>query len=490
MTSLWRRRPAPFRPRVEALEDRRLLATFVVTNTMDDGPGSLRQAIRDVNTSAEASTIKFQIDSGPQRIAPLSGLPTITHPVTIDGRSQPGFEGTPLIELDGVNAGNVNGITITAGNSTVRGLNIHTFNAGGIVFQMGGNNVVEGNYIGTDRTGTVALGDGGGGITMALSSNNRIGGTSPKARNVIAFNGEGIILSGGGNVIQGNYIGTDVTGTQNFGNRGNGIHVFFSSANDNLIGGTEDGAGNVIAYSGNDGVSILRGQGNGVLGNSIFSNGLLGIQLKQGGNHWQPAPELTSAVSDGESTLVTGTLASDPNTAYTLEFFANAQCSASGDGEGERLLGRTEVVTGDDGTADFSASFDTAVDAGQYVTATATDPGNNTSQFSACVVVTPPPTPNAVLGTALGVEPMIPMAPAPTAPEATVAPTLLVPPSVDSSAGVLSHSKDWIADPPSQRIGVDDWWVAVGAIGPMDSDGGLVALTQAQPVPDFAMGVA
>src|SRR5207245_2771692 len=99
----------------------------VVTNTNDSGPGSLRQAILDANANAGADMIAFNISgAGAHTIIPASALPTITDPVTIDGTTQPGFSGNPLIELNGSNAFG-NGFTINAGSSTVRGLIINRF---------------------------------------------------------------------------------------------------------------------------------------------------------------------------------------------------------------------------------------------------------------------------------------------------------------------------------------------------------------------------
>jgi hypothetical protein len=112
-------------PRLEALEDRNLLSTFTVVNTNDSGAGSLRDAINRVNadTSPGIDTIKFAIGSGVQTIALQSALPAITHSVIIDGTTQRGFAGTPLIELDGAGAGSsANGLVISAGSSTVKGL--------------------------------------------------------------------------------------------------------------------------------------------------------------------------------------------------------------------------------------------------------------------------------------------------------------------------------------------------------------------------------
>src|SRR5271165_5845013 len=109
------------RPWLEAMEDRTLLSTFVVTSTGDTGPGSLRQAILASNATASgANTIDFNIPGGGvQTIAPLSALPAITQAVLVDGFSQPGYSSTPLIELSGGQAGGGDGLTITGSNVTV-----------------------------------------------------------------------------------------------------------------------------------------------------------------------------------------------------------------------------------------------------------------------------------------------------------------------------------------------------------------------------------
>ncbi len=113
--------------------------TFVVTNTNDSGPGSLRQAMLNANlsNSPPADTIQFDIPgTGPFTITPLSALPTITHPTIIDGYTQPGASPNTLavgdnavilIQLNGSSSGFSNGIAIDAGGSTVRGLAITDF---------------------------------------------------------------------------------------------------------------------------------------------------------------------------------------------------------------------------------------------------------------------------------------------------------------------------------------------------------------------------
>src|SRR5262249_9550532 len=130
-------------------------------------------------------------------------------------------------------------------------------------------NVVAGNYLGTDASGTLALGNANG-VTMVIgASGNLVGGTDDRARNLIAgntFNGVGIAFSSNGNTVEGNYIGTDVTGRTALGNSLAGVSEF--EAFNNTIGGTERHAGNLI--SGNFyGLRLEVGGQNVVQGNYI-----------------------------------------------------------------------------------------------------------------------------------------------------------------------------------------------------------------------------
>ncbi len=245
--------------------------TFTVTNTNDTGPGSLRQAILDANASAGPDVIGFSIGSGPQRIVVTSELPTITDPLTIDGTTQPGFAGAPLIEIqaEGVVT---DGITITAGNSVVRGLVINTFRRNAIVIENGGGNVVEGNYLGTQPNGNVAAANFGSGVVIQNSSNNRIGGITAAARNVISgnlINGVSLAPGASNNTVQGNYIGTNATGTAALSND-NGVRVFES--HNNTIGGNTAAARNVISGNRFSGISIGSSNSNMIQGNFIGTN--------------------------------------------------------------------------------------------------------------------------------------------------------------------------------------------------------------------------
>jgi hypothetical protein len=361
---------------------------FLVNTTADSGPGSLRQAILDADAATGPGFINFAIGTGTQTINLASPLPALTEPVLLDGTSQPGYAGVPLIELDGAGAGpGADGLVITAGGTVVQGLVINRFALAGIDVQNSGGAIIQGNYIGTDVTGTMVLGNGVG--VSLESSNNTIGGTAAGAGNVISGNrDDGIFISGSstGNVIEGNLIGADATGRVNVGNANNGVYLLNSSGN--VVGGTGDGAANTIAFNGNDGVLVDTGSGNGIRHNAIYGHTSgLGIELVNGGNNRLPFPVLTSAASDGLTTIITGLLQSTPNTTLTLEFFANPVSNPSGFGEGEQFLGAGTVTTNDHGTASFSVSMTVAMSLGQFIAATATDTANNTSEFSNCVNV-------------------------------------------------------------------------------------------------------
>ncbi len=191
--------------------------TFVVTNVNDSGPGSLRQAILDANGNPGSDSINFNISGPSLRIQPLLRLPDITDPVVIDGSTQPGFSGAPIVELNGSKSAE-RALFVNAPGSTIRGLVINGFSIGAIIIgTAGGGSHVEGCYLGTDVTGKIAIPNGGGGVAV-FSSNNVIGGPTLSARNVISGNfGAGVEVrlfcctganpTISGNVIQGNYIG-------------------------------------------------------------------------------------------------------------------------------------------------------------------------------------------------------------------------------------------------------------------------------------------
>ncbi len=243
-------------------------------------PCSLRDAITFANAHAGADTISFGIGSGPVSIRLSSPLPAITDPVVIDGTKQPGWAGSPIVELDGSGAGDeAAGLRILAGSSTVQGLVLNRFRStalAAIVLAEKGGNLVRGNFVGTDPSGSAARGNLGTGILVRCDGNT-LGGTIPAARNVVSANtGNGIRLQGSRNQVQGNLVGTDAWGARALGNLGDGI----ASSGGNTVGGAAAGSGNVV--SGNAGVGIAAGSTDTVLGNFVGTDAGGGASLGNG----------------------------------------------------------------------------------------------------------------------------------------------------------------------------------------------------------------
>lgn len=373
--------------------------TYTVTTTNDSGAGSFRQAIQNLNSGSVPGAILFNISGlAPYSIALQTPLPAITNRVTIDGTGQPGFAGSPIVELDGASlVSGTDGLYIMAGNSTVRGLAIHGFSGAGIRLASAGGNVIQGNFIGTDLTGMAALPNGTGIQIEIDAPNNLIGGTIAGAGNVISGNaGHGLLLNqSAGNVIQGNFIGTDPSGVVNLGNTLDGVYL--NNASSNAIGGVLYGAGNTIVNNGAAGVGIPAGTANAVRGNSIYANGGLGIDLgvtgvetntpggpHTGANDLQNYPVLTAVVSSRNTTSIDGHLNSTPNTSFQIDFYNSPVCDPSGHGQGKTYLGSASITTDANGNASFDFSFAGLLPIGSYVSATATDPAGNTSEFSGC----------------------------------------------------------------------------------------------------------
>ena len=284
-------------PVMESMEERRLFATFVVTTTADTGYGSLRDALSQANRTTTADTIQFKIGTGLKTIAPKSALPQVMNPVTLDGTTQGGYNGTkPLIEIRGDSAPSTNGFVFHAGSNTVKGLIINRFGGNGMILITKGNNVIKGNWIGLNNTGSAAAANGGQGI-IVQSTYNTIGGTTLADRNVISGNkGSGIQFwtnAGSYNKIQGNYIGTDWTGNIAVGNQTSGIGSNYGGHN--TIGGSVAGAGNVISGNAQDGIVLMGGgasynkvQGNiiglNARGDTRLANKWYGIEISQPNN--------------------------------------------------------------------------------------------------------------------------------------------------------------------------------------------------------------
>ncbi len=229
---------------------------LVVTNQNDTGPGSLRQNVIDANANVGfTNTITFNLGgTGPFSIDLFSQLPPLTNPVVIDGTTQPGYAGAPRIQISGANiAGAPQGLIVNAPNSAIRGLAINRFGGRGMSVS-GGGDVIERNYIGTDLTGAIALGNGmvnqTAGIAIDSSANfilnNLVSGNAGSGINVP-------VSTAPGNIIRGNFVGTNATGTVALGNGINGIGTASSNT---VIGGTNPADRNVISGNNNSGVSI------------------------------------------------------------------------------------------------------------------------------------------------------------------------------------------------------------------------------------------
>jgi parallel beta-helix repeat protein len=255
---------------------------FTVTNVNDSGTGSLRQAILNANAhpnldnpSGQPDVIDFKIP-GPGPYIIHTGSPLIvTDPVVIDGYTQAGsqpntaaigdnavipvvVDGSPATGLAQAATGTASdsGLIVESGGTTVRGLVVDNFRGAGIYLESAGN-LIEGNFVGTDWTGTAPLGNALGGvvaglpssaITAAALTSNVIGGAVPAARNLISGNdGPGVYLFGAisNGLVEGNLIGTDRSGSAPLGNANIGVLISNSSAN--VVGGTVPGTGNVIS---------------------------------------------------------------------------------------------------------------------------------------------------------------------------------------------------------------------------------------------------
>jgi hypothetical protein len=230
------------------------------------------------------------------------------------------------------------------------------------------------------------------GVLIDLGAGNTVGGTTSAARNVISANHWGVRINGStanANVVEGNFIGTDVSGTHPLGNEVNGV-IITGQASGNLIGGASTSAGNIIASNTAAGVSIQSGISDGILTNSIFANGTFGIELLPGANHSQPAPVITSVQSVFGGTNIAGTLDGTPNTAYTIQMFSNAAPGPGGFGQGQTFMGSINATTNASGHAQFAGSVPVSVSPAQpYITATATSVTGDTSEFSRAVTPTP-----------------------------------------------------------------------------------------------------
>lgn len=307
---------------------------------------------------------------------------------------------------DGIYLYQANG-TLIGGTAEGAGNVISGNDSDGIVLSMGDAITIQGNIIGANKDGAAPLGNQDSGINLFNSPTNiLVGGTDNGAGNIISGNNwHGVHLFEISNVtIQGNYIGTNTL----FGAVGNlkaGIYVDMNS-DSAIIGGVNANEANAIAFNNAAGVQVY-GKSTSIRGNIIFANTEVGIDLRipgvqnslsspgvtpndamdgdNGGNNLQNFPVLTAATVNGGNITITGQMSSSVVTDFKIDFYGNAACDVLGNGEGLFYIGSADVTTDVNGNANFTATFPAPQET--VITATATDSGNNTSEFSACVTV-------------------------------------------------------------------------------------------------------
>ncbi len=287
---------------------------YVVTNASDGGPGSLRAALTAANTAADLNTITFAIPGAwVHHIAPATPLPMISHPVVIDGLSQPGSASmAPMINLDGrfmlnfvsdnnddlpgTNIGLAPGFEVVASDVTIRGLGINRFPGPGVYIGNGTANVrVEDNAIGDGLTGVPTWPSNNMGVWANYSSNHVI------ARNVISSSeGSGILLVGGsGTSITGNRIGTSANGLAALPNLDNGITMYDGTSGTVIDGNLISGNGTIGAGNG-FGIDIQQSGGLANVTNTVITNNVIGLDangnvLARGAVNWLGAGGVPNA---------------------------------------------------------------------------------------------------------------------------------------------------------------------------------------------------
>jgi titin len=303
-------------------------------------------------------------------------------------------------QLDGVYVGLGAGANTIGGQNPVGAFNTQAWNvisgnsASGILVTDSGTTgeVISGNFIGTDLTGTALLANGGNGITIAAGTSNTTVGaqtTGISNLNVISGNlGDGISISSSGNNISFNYLGVDLNNTKALGNRGNGVSIHSVSGNRVNL--------DVIRNSGGYGILTDTGANhNAWYYDSIYGNTQGGIATPTNPSP-QPAPVLTMASSGNGHTTVTGTVIGSPYTTATLviQFYASPAAGSPQAVQGLTFLGQANATTDAHGNASFTATLNSGVPIGQVVTATADFNVSSTSVFSSPITVIQAPAAN------------------------------------------------------------------------------------------------
>lgn len=371
-------RPIPCRrtrPVIEILEDRCLLTTYTVNSLLDTNAGigntgTLRFVLNQANanhtgTAASPDIIQFATGGGTIDVDSANGgAPTLAanEVAVIDATTETGYTGTPLVTLDGTNAGlSANGLTISGGSSTVKGLAIVNFSGNGIQLDTNGNDTVQSCYIGITTAGTAA-GNGANGIFIDDTAANTIGGATGGAGNVISGNGgDGILIEGAaalGNTVVDNNIGTNAPGTAALGNTGNGIEITNGAQLNTIGGNTPTGTftgtqtqapgkpadGNIISANGGDGVLITGGAEHNTLSGNFIGTDVTGMHAF--GNTFDGV-----GIIDADNNSLIGTTVSQDPFVYL-----NLICGNGGNGLRITDSNNTTVQANSFGLADDNAT--------------------------------------------------------------------------------------------------------------------------------------
>ena len=287
------------------------------------------------------------------------------------------------------------------GGSAPGDRNVISGNGSGVVFfgDTAAENHVLGNFIGTDVTGTLDLGNQCEGVAVQRATGTIIGGALPEAGNLVSNKQtSGIQLFGADDcVIEGNIVGTDRLGQRPLGNREHGIQI---SGNRNRVGGTNDGAGNRVLFSGKASVAIEFGPNNLVRGNVLLGQRGLAIDLSppglmpndpfdpdSGANELRNRPVLSTADVSASGLRLVGLLESAPHSAFRLDLYAAESTTITGQAQAAVFLGSTRVVTDGSGTVALDILLSFVVTPGSLVSAVAIDDFNNVSELSEPVLV-------------------------------------------------------------------------------------------------------
>jgi hypothetical protein len=334
-----------------------LIRTNVVTSNGDDG----------IEISGKAKDVRVAGNIIGLNTNGLLPMGNVDNGVEIGGKAHDNAVGGPqpafnVIPQNTISANGANGVAIVG--------TAH-------------DNVVSNGYIGLDVFGLAALGNNEAGVLLGSGTHsNTIGSPDATLLTVISANlGSGIEMIGAhDNTVINSYVGTSADRMLARGNGASGIRIAVASY-DNVIGSTDGDPTNLIANNIANGVSVESGNGNGIFENSIFDNALVGIALAAGANLDQAAPVLTSVQTVGSNLNISGNLTSQPKTKFTVEFFASDVGGASG----QFFLGSQSVTTDSAGLASFTYDGPLPPAGATFFTATATDPKDNTSEFSAAI---------------------------------------------------------------------------------------------------------